>query len=55
MYHEFGHHIHQMKYVLNNPSNYSWRYVPLIRWRKTKQLIRDERKKVKFVKDLLLF
>jgi len=48
MYHEFGHHIHQMKYV-NNPSDYSWRYVPLIE-KKVEQLIKDERKKVPFVK-----
>ena len=48
MYHEFGHHIHQMKYV-NNPSDYGYRFTPLIE-KKVAKLIRDERAKVPFVK-----
>ena len=48
MYHEFAHHIHQMKYV-NNPSDYGSRFTPLIE-KKVAQLIKDERAKVPFVK-----
>ena len=48
MYHEFAHHIHQMKYV-NNPSDYGYRFTPLIE-KKVAKLIRDERAKVPFTK-----
>ena len=47
MYHEFGHHIHQMKYV-NNDKNYGIFFKPKVE-EKIKQLIIDERKKVPFV------
>ena len=48
MYHEFAHHIHQMKYV-NNPSDYGYRFTPLIE-KKVAKLIKDERAKVPFTK-----
>ena len=51
MYHEFAHHIHQMKYV-NNPSDYGYRFTPLIE-KKVAKLIRDERAKVPFAKRLI--
>ena len=51
MYHEFGHHIHQMKYV-NNNSDYGFRFTPLIE-KKVAQLIKDERRKVPFAKRLI--
>ena len=51
MYHEFGHHIHQMKYV-NNNSDYGFRFTRLIE-KKVAQLIKDERRKVPFAKRLI--
>ena len=51
MYHEFGHHIHQMKYV-NNNADYSWKFKPIIEEKIAKVII-EERKKVPFVKRLI--
>ena len=54
-YHEFGHHIHQMKYV-NNDANYGYFKKTGFKAKveeRTKQLIRDERKKLPFDQRLI--
>jgi hypothetical protein len=51
MYHEFGHHIHQMKYV-NNNVDYSWKFKPIIE-EKIAKIIIEERKKVPFAQRLI--
>ena len=51
MYHEFGHHIHQMKYV-NNNVDYSWKFKPIIEEKIAKVII-EERRKVPFAQRLI--
>ena len=54
-YHEFGHHVHQMKYV-NNDANYGYFKKTGFKAKveeRTKQLIRDERKKLPFDQRLI--
>ena len=54
-YHEFGHHVHQMKYV-NNDINYGHFKKTGFKAKveeRTKQLIRDERKKLHFDQRLI--
>jgi hypothetical protein len=54
-YHEFGHHVHQMKYV-NNDANYGFFKKTGFKAKveeRTKQLIRDERKKLPFDQRLI--
>ena len=51
LYHEFGHHVHQMKYV-NNDINYSWKFTPKIE-EAIEKLVKDERRKVPFAERLI--
>jgi UDP-N-acetylmuramate-alanine ligase len=40
MYHEFAHHVHQMKYVNNNP-DYGVRFIPLVEKKLTQVVARQ--------------